>query len=83
MVTSLKVREKVSTQLLWRRKEKNLHVLIVKKKGHHASKCWKLHPEIKPEKFRNKEDKKTTVGANQHDLRSDSWDETKVVATSI
>ena len=21
------------------------------KKGHDASKCWKLHPELKPEKF--------------------------------
>ena len=26
------------------------------KKGHDASKCWKLHPELKPEKFQNKED---------------------------
>jgi hypothetical protein len=53
------------------------------KKGHDASKCWKLHPELKPEKFRKKEDKKTNVAVIQHDLGSDSGDETKVIATSI
>ena len=53
------------------------------KKGHEASKCWKLHPELKPENFRNKEDKKTIVAAIQYDLGSDSGDETKVIATSI
>ena len=53
------------------------------KKGYDASKCWKLHPELKPEKFQNKENKKTTAITIQHDLGSDSGDETKVVATSI
>jgi hypothetical protein len=52
------------------------------KKGHDASKCWKLHPELKPEKFWNKEDKKTTTAVIQHDLGSNSGDETKIVATA-
>ena len=52
-------------------------------KGHDASKCWKLHIEFKPEKFQNKEDKKTTTIAIQHDFGSDFGDETKFVATSI
>ena len=53
------------------------------KKGHDASKCWKLHPKLKPEKFQNKEDKKTTATVIQYDLGLDSGDETKVIATSI
>ena len=53
------------------------------KKGHDASKCWKLHQELKPERFRYKEDKKTIVVAIQHDLGYDSRDETKIVATSV
>ena len=43
----------------------------------------KRHPELKPEKFQKKEDKKTNAATIQHDLGSDSRDETKVVATSI
>ena len=39
--------------------------------------------ELKPEKFQNKEDKKTTAPKFQHDLGSDSGDETKVVASGI
>jgi hypothetical protein len=38
------------------------------KKGHDASKCWKIHPELKPGKFRKKEDKNTTAAVIQHDL---------------
>ena len=53
------------------------------KKGHDASKCWKLHLEFKPTKFHEKEDKKTTAPKIQHDLGSDSGGETKIVATSI
>ena len=53
------------------------------KKGHDASKCWKLHLELKPETFQNKEDKKTIVATIQHDLGFDSGDETKIVVTSI
>ena len=36
-----------------------------------------------PKKFQNKQDKKTIAAAIQHDLGSESRDETKVVATSI
>ena len=53
------------------------------KKGHDSSKCWKLHSELKPKKFRNKEDKNTTAKTIQHDLGSDYGDETKVVDTII
>ena len=49
------------------------------KKGHDAYKCWKRHLELKLEKFWNKEDKKTTVAAIQHDLGSDFRDKTKVI----
>ena len=38
------------------------------KKGHDASRCWKLHPKLNPEKFQNKEDKNTTATTIQHDL---------------
>ena len=51
------------------------------KKGHGASKCWKLHPELKPEKFHNKEDKKTIDATIQNDLGTHSGDETKFVST--
>ena len=61
----------------------NLHAHIAIKKGHDASKCWKLHPNLKPEKFQNKEEKKNIVAAIQHDLGSDSGDETNIFDTSI
>ena len=41
------------------------------------------HPELKLEKFQNKEDKKTTAATIQHDLGSNSGGETNIVATSI
>ena len=44
------------------------------KKGHDASKSWKLHPELNPANFQNKEDKKTIASAIQHDLGSDYGD---------
>ena len=53
------------------------------KKGHDASKCWKLHPELKPGDFQNKEDKKTTATTIQHELGSDFGDEIKVISTNI
>ena len=52
------------------------------KKGHDASKCWKLHLELNPKKFWNKEDKNTIAAAIQHDLGSNSGDETKAVSIS-
>ena len=53
------------------------------KKGHDASKCWKIHLELKPKKFQNKEYKNTIAATIQHDLVSNYGDETKVVSTSI
>ena len=53
------------------------------KKGHDESKCWRLHMELNLEKFQNNKYKKTNAAAIQHDLGSDSGDETKVVSTSI
>ena len=46
------------------------------RKFHDASKCWKLHPELKHKKFWNKEDKRTNATTIQHDLGLNSEDET-------
>jgi hypothetical protein len=63
--------------------------VVVKKEGEiftckHCSKdvhdedhCWELHPERRPKKFGNK-GKPKTVATIQHDLGSDSDDETKI-----
>jgi hypothetical protein len=47
------------------------------KEGHDEDHCWKLHPEKRPKKFNNK-GKQKTVATTQHDLGSDSGDETKI-----
>jgi hypothetical protein len=52
------------------------------KDGHDEDHCWKLHPEIKPKKFNNK-GKPKTVATTQHDLGSDSGDETKITAMGL
>jgi hypothetical protein len=49
------------------------------KDGHDEDHCWKLHPERRPKKFGNK-GKSKTVATIQHDLGSDSGDETKITA---
>jgi hypothetical protein len=49
------------------------------KDGHDEDHCWKLHPERRPKKFGNKE-KSKTAATIQHDLGSDSGDETKITA---
>ena len=49
------------------------------KDGHDEDHCWKLHPKRKPKKFDNKGNSKTTATI-QHDLGSDSGDETKITA---
>ena len=49
------------------------------KDGHDEDHCWKLHPEMKPKKFNNK-GKQETAATIQHDLGSDSGDETKITA---
>jgi hypothetical protein len=49
------------------------------KDGHDEDHCWKLHPEKRPKKFGNK-GKPKTAATIQHDLGSDSGDETKITA---
>jgi hypothetical protein len=49
------------------------------KDGHDEDHCWKLHPERRPKKFGNK-GKSKTAATIQHDLGSDSGDETKITA---
>jgi hypothetical protein len=49
------------------------------KDGQDKDHCWKLHPEMRPKKF-NKKTKPKTVATTQHDLGSDSGDETKITA---
>jgi hypothetical protein len=46
------------------------------KHDHDEDHCWKLHPEKRPKKFSNK-GKPKTVATVQHDLGSDSDNETK------
>jgi hypothetical protein len=45
--------------------------------GHDEDHCWKLHPERRPKNFGNK-GKSKTAATIQHDLGSDSGDETKI-----
>jgi hypothetical protein len=47
------------------------------KDGHDEDHCWKLHPEKRAKYFSNKGKPKTTTTV-QHDLGSDSGDETKI-----
>jgi len=49
------------------------------KEGHDEVHCWKLHPELRLEKFNNKGKQKTN-GAAQQNLGSDSGDEVKISA---
>jgi hypothetical protein len=49
------------------------------KDGHDEDHCWKLHPERRHKKFGNK-GKPKTVATIQHDLCSNSGDETKITA---
>jgi hypothetical protein len=49
------------------------------KDGHDEDHCWKLHPKRRPKKFGNK-GKSKAVATIQHDLGSDSGDETKITA---
>jgi hypothetical protein len=49
------------------------------KDGHDEDHCWKLHLERRPKKFGNK-GKSNTVATIQHDLGSNSGDETKIIA---
>ena len=50
------------------------------KDGHDENHCWKLHPKRRPKKFGNNKGKSKTTATVQHDLGSDSGDETKIIA---
>jgi hypothetical protein len=47
------------------------------KNGHDEDHCWKLHPQMRPKNFSHKRKPKTTA-TTQHDLGSNSGDETKI-----
>jgi hypothetical protein len=49
------------------------------KDGHDEDHCWKLHPERRPKRFGNK-GKSKTAATIQHDLGSNSGDETNITA---
>jgi len=48
--------------------------------GHDESKCWKLHPELKPKKFLKAKDERKAIAVVQQDLSLDSGDERKIIA---
>ncbi len=56
-------------------------------KGHDVSKCWKLHPELKPKWWKEKRNKdhddQAATAAIIQDLGSDSGDEAKITAVGI
>ena len=56
-------------------------------KGHDVSKCWKLHPELRPKKYggnKNKDkDNQVATAALIQDLGSDSGDDIKITAIGI
>ena len=52
------------------------------KDGHDGDHCWKLHPKKIPKKFNNKE-KPNIAATVQHDLGSDSKDETKITTMGL
>lgn len=47
---------------------------------HDESKCWKLHPKLKPKKFLKEKGEMKVNVAVQQDLWSDSCDEHKITA---
>ena len=49
---------------------------------HREDHCWKLHPEMRPKNFNNKT-KPKTIATTQHDLGSDSGDETKITSMGL
>ena len=52
------------------------------KEGHDETHYWKLHPELRPQKP-NKKGKQKTTATSQHDLGSDSGDESKITAMGL
>lgn len=47
--------------------------------SHDESKCWKLHPKLKPKKFLKEKDEKKAIVAVQQDLGSNSGDERRII----
>jgi len=54
-----------------------------KKERHTEAKRWKLHLELRPKRLGNKKGNKKDNTTFQHDLGSDSGDETKIMAMGI
>ena len=54
------------------------------KEGREESRCWKLHPDLKPKKFsKKKKGQQKTNAAVQQELGSDSSDETKITTMGL
>ena len=56
------------------------------KTSHDEDHCWKLHPELKPEKIKTKDkakEKEKTVATVEQDLGFESGDETKIISMVI
>ena len=62
-----------------KKKREKLSCKHCSKDGHDEDHCWKCHPERRPKNFGNKGKSKTSTTI-QHDLGSDSGDETKITA---
>lgn len=54
-----------------------------KNEGHDEARCWKLHLELKPNKFAKKKREKKNNEIVQQDFGFDSGDETKIVVMCI
>ena len=52
------------------------------KEGHDEDHCWKLHLEMRPKLFNDKEKEKISATTQQY-LGSDSGDETKIIALGL
>ena len=48
--------------------------------GHDESRCWKLHPQLKPKTLLKEKDEKKENAAIQQDLGFDSGDERRITA---
>ena len=63
------------------KKEKLIYKFFLNN-GHDEDHWWQLHPELKPNKLKAKE-KGKIVAIIEHDLGSDSGDETKITAMGL
>ena len=65
-----------------KKEEENITRKHCSKEGHDEGHCWKLHPEMRPNKFNNK-DKEKIDATTQQDLESDPRNETKTIAMGL